>query len=98
MTVTLRLELQVRDYDLWRNAFEQDAGGRVQAGMRRYRIYRPADDDKCVLIDGDFDNASRAEAFLDIMRTKVWPDPEKAPAKIGVPKTRIIELVESKDY
>jgi hypothetical protein len=98
MTVTLRLELQVRDYDMWRHAFEQDAGGRAQAGMRCYRIYRPADDDKCVLIDSEFDAADRAEAFLDIMRTKVWPDPEKAPAKVGIPKTRIIELVEAKNY
>ena len=33
---TLRLEIEVRDYDLWRGAFERDAGGRQQAGMRCY--------------------------------------------------------------
>ena len=98
MTATLRIELQVRDYDLWRHAFEQDAGGRAQAGMRRYRIYRPADDDNCVLLDCDFDTAARAQAFLDVVRTTVWPDPAKAPAKTGTPKARIVELVEAKEY
>lgn len=98
MTTTLRIELQVRDYDLWRGAFEQDAGGRQQAGMLRYRIHRPVDDDKCVLIDGDFDTAAQAEAFLDFMRTNVWPDRDKAPAKTGTPQARIAELVESNEY
>jgi len=95
---TLRVELQVRDYDLWRGAFEQDAGGRAQAGMRRYRIFRPTDDPKCVMLDADFDTAQEAEGFLDIMRKHVWPDPEKAPAKVGAPQTRIVEMVESKEY
>ena len=96
--VTLRVELKVRDYDLWRTAFERDSGGRHQAGMRGYRIYRPIDDPLCVMIEGEFDQASKAEAFLDIMRTKVWNDPEKAPAKLGAPRTHIVELIESHDY
>ena len=97
-TATLRVELQVRDYDLWREAFGKDAGGRRQAGMRRYRIFRPTDDDKAVLLDADFDTPDAAEGFLEIMRTRVWPDPEKAPSKIGTPRTRIVELVESREY
>jgi hypothetical protein len=96
--VTMRLEIQVRDYDLWRGAFERDAGGRQQAGMRRYRIFRPVDDTHRVMVDADFDRAEEAQAFLDIMRTKVWPDPEKAPAKTGAPRTHIVELVESREY
>ena len=97
-TATLRVELRVRDYDLWRGAFERDAGGRHDAGMRRYRIFRPTDDAACVMLDADFDTAQEAEAFLNIMRTRVWPDPEKAPAKVGAPLARIVELVESKEY
>ncbi len=95
---TLRVELQVRDYDLWREAFERDAGGRQRSGMRRYRIFRPTDDPSCVMLDADFDSAEEAEAFLEIMRRDVWPDPEKAPAKVGIPQTRIVEVVESKEY
>jgi hypothetical protein len=96
MTI-LRLEIQVRDYDLWPGAFESDAGGRQQAGIRRYRIFRPLDPHR-VMVDADFDRAEEAQAFLQIMRTKVWPDPEKAPAKVGDPRTHIVELVESREY
>lgn len=95
---TLRVELQVRDYDLWKEAFERDAGGRQRAGVRRYRIFRPTDDPNCVMLDADFDSAKEAEGFLDILRKDVWPDPGKAPAKVGTPKTRIVEMVESKEY
>jgi hypothetical protein len=95
---TLRLEVQVRDYDLWKKAFERDAGGRQDSGVRRYRIFRPVDDPNCVMLDLDFDSAKEAEGFLEILRTQVWPSPEKAPAKTGTPKTRIVELVESNEY
>ena len=97
-TATLRVELQVRDYDLWRGAFERDAGGRKEAGMRRYRIFRPTDDANSVMLDADFDSVEDAQGFLDIMRTRVWPDPDKAPAKVGTPQTKIIEMVESREY
>lgn len=96
--VTLRIELQVKDYDLWKEAFERDAGGRQRSGMRRYRIFRPTDDQNCVMLDTDFDSAKEADAFLDIMRRDVWPDPQKAPAKLGTPQTRIVEMVESKEF
>jgi hypothetical protein len=95
---TLRVELQVRDYDLWRRAFAQDAGGRQRSGVRRYRIFRPVDDPNYVMLDLDFDSAKEAEGFLEILQTQVWPSPEKAPARTGTPKTRIVELVESKEY
>ena len=95
---TLRVELEVRDYDLWRSAFEKDAGGRVRSGARRYRIFRPVDNEHAVVLDIDFDSAPEASAFLDILRTKVWPSPEKAPAKIGEAKTHILELADSREY
>jgi hypothetical protein len=50
------------------------------------------------MLDLDFDDATGAIGFLDILRRDVWPSPEKAPAKIGAPKTRIIELVDSHEY
>ena len=47
---TLRVELEVRDYGLWRGAFDKDAGRRKRSGMRRYRIFRPVDNDhECCL-------------------------------------------------
>ena len=95
---TLRLEFKVRDYDMWREAFARDAGGRKEAGMLRYRIFRPLDDAQRVMLDADFDNADEAEGFLHILRTKVWPDPKKAPAKDGGADVRIVEMVESTEY
>lgn len=98
MTITIKLELEVRDYDLWRQAFDRDQAGRADRGMRRYRIYRPVDDDKRVMLDSDWDDREAAQRFLDIMRTQVWPDPTKAPAKIGQPRTVITQLVETREY
>lgn len=95
---TLRIELQVRDYDLWRSAFEKDAGGRERSGARRYRIFRPADSEHEVMLDIDFDSAADAGAFLDTLRTKVWPSREKSPAKIGEAKTHILEMVDAREY
>jgi hypothetical protein len=98
MTATLRVELEVRDYGMWRAAFDKDAGGRERSGARRYRIFRPIDSEHEVMLDLDFDTADAAQGFLDILRTDVWPSPEKAPAKVGAPRTRIIDLVDSHDY
>lgn len=95
---TLRLEFKVRDYDMWREAFARDSGGRQEAGMLRYRIFRPLDDAQRVMIDADFENPDKAEGFLQIMRTKVWPDPKKAPAKEGTADVRLVEMVESNEY
>lgn len=95
---TLRIELQVRDYELWRSAFEKDAAGRERAGARGYRIFRPAERDHSVLLDIDFDSVAEAGTFLDILRTKVWPSPEKSPAKVGEAKTHILEMVEARQY
>lgn len=66
--------------------------------MRRYSIFRPVDDQHRVMLDAEFEHAGEAQAFLDIMRTRVWPDPDKAPAKIGAARTSIVEMVETHDY
>ncbi len=98
MTTTLKIDIQVRDYDLWRQAFSQDQAGRAAHGMRRYRIFRPVDDDKRVLLDADFDEPASAHGFLDVLRAQVWPDPKKAPAKIGQPTAVVAQLVETHEY
>jgi hypothetical protein len=35
---------------------------------------------------------------VDILRNEVWPAPDKAPAKVGTPSARIIDLVEGHEY
>jgi hypothetical protein len=95
---TLRIDLQVKDYEMWRTAFGKDAGGRGRHGARRHRIFRAADDGHRVSLDIDFATIAEAERFLRVLRTQVWPSPDKTPAKIGAPSTQIIEMVETADY
>ena len=95
---TLRVELEVRDYDMWRNAFAEDAAGRERNGARRYRIFRPVDNERKVMLDVDFDTPEDAGRFLAIMKREVWPSPDKAPAKIGAPRTHILDMVDSEEY
>lgn len=95
---TLRIDLEIKDYDVWREAFGKDAGGRGRHGARRHRIFRAVGDDHRITVDVDFDTPSQAGAFLNVLRSDVWPSKEKAPAKIGTPIARIIDLVETHEY
>jgi hypothetical protein len=95
---TLRIDLEVKDYDLWWEAFGKDAGGRGRHGARRHRIFRTVSDDHRVTLDIDFDTPSEADAFLTILRDDVWSSTDKAPAKIGMPSAQIIDLLESHEY
>ena len=95
---TLRIDLEVKDYGLWRTAFGRDAGGRERHGARRHRIFQAAGDEHRVSLDIDFSTTSEAQRFLTVLREQVWPSPDKSPAKVGAPSARIIELVEAEDY
>ena len=96
MTI-LHIEHPIRDFDTWKKAFESDPVGRERLGVRRYQILRPIDDPNYVMIDLDFDSSRAAEAFLAAMR-EVWRSPVAASALTGSPQTRIVEVVERKEY
>jgi hypothetical protein len=95
---TLRVLLTVQDYDLWREAFGKDAGGRQAHGATGYRIFRRHEDPHRVELDVDFPTPTEAEDFLEVMRRDVWPDPEKAPAKLGTPDTSVLDVMETHVY
>lgn len=59
--VTLRIEHKIANYDGWK-AFDSDPINRKQSGVKRYRVYRPADDDLFIVIDLDFDNLEQAQS------------------------------------
>lgn len=61
--ITLRIEHKIANYDAWKKAFDSDPANRKQSGVKRYRIYRPADDEKFVTIDLDFDNPEQAQSM-----------------------------------
>lgn len=91
----LRIEHPVADFDGWKKAFDSDPVGREKSGVRRYRVLRPIDDAKYVMIDLEFDTAGQAEALLAAMRV-VWG---RVQGTIMMnPQARIVETVETKEY
>ena len=91
----LKIEYPVADYDSWKVAFDRDALDREGSGVRRYRILRPTDDPDHVMID--FDDASEAEAYLVALRRAVYSSRQASPVS-GNPQTRIVEVVEDREY
>ena len=96
MTI-LHIEHPIRDFDTWKKAFESDPIGRERSGVRRYQILRPVDDPNYVMIDLEFDSSRAAEALLAALR-ELWQSPAAMSALAGSPQTRIVEVVESKEY
>jgi hypothetical protein len=93
--IVLQIEHKVSNFDGWKNLFDSDPIGRKRSGTRRYRIYRPMDDPNYVIIDLEFDTLAEAEAALAALRS-LW---NKVEGTVMVdPKTRILTIVESKEY
>ena len=94
----LQIEHPIRDFDTWKGAFDRFSGQRQQSGVRRHRVLRPDDDRNYVIIELGFDGPSEAEFFLAWLRREVWSSREAAPALMGEPQTRIVEVVEAREY
>lgn len=92
----VRIEHAVGDFEAWKRVFDNDPLGRQKAGVRRYRILRPKDDQKFVMIDLEFDSSNQAEAFAAALR-KMWSG-EDAQRVMQNPQVRIVEVVESKEF
>ena len=90
--VTLRIEHAIHDYDTWQLAFDSFTEARAKAGVRRYAIRQPADDQKFLTLDLEFDTTGQAEAFAAFLHKNVWSSAGSAPALAGRPQTRILDL------
>lgn len=92
----LQIEHRVRDFDAWKQAFDNDPIGRQQGGVRRYRILRAIDDPNYVTIELDFDSSNEAESFRTALRD-LW---DRVGDTLGLedPQARILEPVETKEY
>lgn len=88
---TLQIEHSIKDFDMWKAAFDRDPANRAASGVTAHRIGRPVDDPRCVLVELDFEQPGQAEAFLAKLQATVWNSPDTAPALLGAPKTRILE-------
>jgi hypothetical protein len=65
--------------------------------VRRYQIYRPTDDPNYIAVDLELDTQMEAEA-LKLALERLWSSPHAAPALGGIPRARIVDLVESRTY
>ena len=93
----VQIEHPVRDFDVWKAAFDSDPAHREASGVRRYQVYRPVDDPNYIGVDLEFDSRGEAEAFKMALE-EVWRSPQAAPALGGVPRARIVDVVELKAY
>lgn len=94
----LQIEHPIRDFDTWKAAFDRFSDKRRHSGVRRHRIFRPADDPNYVVLDLEFESADEAEAFLGWLRREVWSSREASPALTGEPQTRVVAVMESEEY
>ncbi len=96
MTIIVHVEYSTPDFEDWKKLFDSDPLNRKKSGVRRYRILRPVDDPKkYVIVDLEFDDATKAESFRRAL-SNLWLQVQ---GKIlENTKLRILELVETKEY
>lgn len=94
---TLQLEHGVKDFEMWKTAFDRDPINRRGLGVRRHRVFRPVDDPNYVMVELEFDTTGEAEACHVALR-ELWTSPQAAPALKGAPTVRILEGVEDQEY
>jgi hypothetical protein len=94
---TLQLEHAVKDFEMWKGAFDRDPIDRRGLGVRRHRVFRPVDDPNYVMVELDFDTAEQAETCRTALH-ELWGSREAAPALAGAPQVRILDEVEDQNY
>ena len=92
----LQIEHQVTNFEVWKKAFDNDPARREQSGVLRYKILRPVDNMNYIIVDLEFDNLDKAEAFQAILQ-KVWQAVDGRIVFLHL-KQGSIELVEEKHY
>lgn len=90
--ITLRIEHKIANYDGWKKAFASDPINRKQSGVKRYRVYQPADDDLFVIIELDFENLEQAQSTQAALNRMFGNIDGKL---IFGPQTKILYIVEA---
>jgi hypothetical protein len=94
---TVQFEHPIKDYAMWKAAFDRDPINRRSLGVRRHRVGRPLDDPNYVLGELEFDTTAQAQACCAALR-ELWGSPQAAPALAGTPQLRIIETSDEQIY
>ena len=93
----LQFEHAIKDFAMWKAAFDRDPINRRGLGVRRHRVYRPVDDPNYVVGELEFETSAEADACGEALRT-LWSSRQAAPALVGAPRVRILKTVEDQDY
>jgi hypothetical protein len=88
---TLQIEHGIKDFGLWKEAFDRDPVDRKASGVVGHRISQPVGDAHYVVVELDFRERGQAEKLLAELKSKVWNSSSAAPALNGAPQTRILE-------
>ena len=94
----LQIEHPIRDFEIWKAAFDQFSDKRRHSGVRRHQIFQPADDENYVVLDLEFESEGEAEAYLEWLQREVWSSREASSALAGGPQTRIAKVIETQQY
>jgi hypothetical protein len=94
---TLQFEHAIRDFEMWKAAFDRDPIDRRGLGVRRHRVYRPIDDPNYVVGELEFDTAAEAQACAAALH-ELWKSRQAAPALLGTAQVRIVDTVEDVGY
>jgi hypothetical protein len=87
----LRIEHPIPDYDGWKAAFDSDPIDRAASGVTAFRISRPIDNDRYILVDLEFPTQEQAEAALAKLED-LWTRVDVVAG--GPPQTRILRVSE----
>jgi len=90
----VHIEHSVSDYNAWKKLFDEDPLGRQKMGVRTYRILRPVDDPRAVIVDLVFDQKQHAETMQTALKD-FW---KRLDSSILInPKARVLEIAEMKE-
>jgi hypothetical protein len=92
---TLHIEHAITDLETWLGAFRSFDEPRAKAGVRAQRVHQPADDDKYIYVELDFDDVESAEAFKRFLETRIWSSSDASPALAGTPRARVLTEVDA---
>jgi hypothetical protein len=95
--IIVHAEHGIRDFDLWKAAFDRDPLHREGTGMRRYRLARAVNDPHYLIMDFEFESVDAAEAFEAALHG-LWGSRTAAPALLGRAHTRLLQSVATGEY
>ena len=93
----LQFEHAIKDFAMWKAAFDRDPIDRRGLGVRRHRVCRPLDDPNYVVGELEFETTAQAQVCVEALRD-LWRSPHAAPALSGVPRVRIVDPIEDERY